>query len=216
MHWADPSTRDLVAFLGRNLREAAVTLMLTYRSDELHRRHPLRTLLTDLERDPQVERIVLPGLTRPELVTLLGEITDEPPTAENVDDLVARTEGNPFYVEELVASARVGGSLPATLADAILSRVSELPAPTPAVLRQAAVLGQAIDDQLLSDVTNQSPAQIADALREAAARQLLVLDESGCRFRHALVREALLRPGHAVSRTGSSVRRRGRRRQARR
>ena len=40
MHWADPSTRDLVAFLGRNLREAAVTLMLTYRSDELHRRHP--------------------------------------------------------------------------------------------------------------------------------------------------------------------------------
>ena len=191
MHWADPSTRDLVAFLGRNLREAAVTLMLTYRSDELHRRHPLRTLLTDLERDPQVERIVLPGLTRPELVTLLGEITDEPPTPENVDDLVARTEGNPFYVEELVAAARVGGSLPATLADAILSRVSELPAPTPAVLHQAAVLGHAIDDQLLSDVTSHSPAQIADALREAAARQLLVLDESGCRFRHALVREAL-------------------------
>ena len=90
-----------------------------------------------------------------------------------------------------MAAARVGGSLPATLADAILSRVSELPAPTPAVLHQAAVLGHAIDDQLLSDVTSHSPAQIADALREAAARQLLVLDESGCRFRHALVREAL-------------------------
>ena len=148
-------------------------------------------LLTDLERDPQVERIVLPGLTRPELITLLGEITAEPPTAEIVDDLIARTEGNPFYVEELVAAARVGGSLPATLADAILSRVSELPAPTPTVLHQAAVLGEAIDDQLLAEVTGQSPAQIADALREAVARQLLVLDESGCRFRHALVREAL-------------------------
>jgi DNA-binding CsgD family transcriptional regulator/tetratricopeptide (TPR) repeat protein len=191
MHWADPSTRDLVAFLGRNLREEAVALVLTYRTDELHRRHPLRTLLTDLERDPKVERIVLPGLTRPELITLLGEITAEPPTAEIVDDLVARTDGNPFYVEELMAAGRVGGSLPATLADAILSRVSELPAPTPSVLHQAAVLGEAIDDQLLADVTGQSPAQVADALREAVARQLLVIDESGCRFRHALVREAL-------------------------
>ena len=64
MHWADPSTRDLVAFLGRNLRDAAIALVLAYRTDELHRRHPLRSLITDLERDPQFERIALSWLTR--------------------------------------------------------------------------------------------------------------------------------------------------------
>jgi predicted ATPase len=191
MHWADPSTRDLVAFLGRNLRDAAIALVLSYRTDELHRRHPLRSLLTDLERDPHVERIALSGLTRSELVSLLGEITDEPPTADVLDALIARTEGNPFYVEELVLAAGGGGGLPATVADAILARVSELPAPTSTVLHHAAVLGQTIDDQLLAEVTGQPATQIADALREAVTRQLLLVDQSGCRFRHALVREAL-------------------------
>jgi DNA-binding CsgD family transcriptional regulator len=191
MHWADPSTRDLVAFLGRNLRGAAVAMMLSYRTDELHRRHPLRSLLTDLERDPYIDRIALAGLTRSELATLLGEITDEPPMADVLDDLISRTDGNPFYVEELVAAPAAGGGLPATLADAILARVSELPAPTSMVLHQAAVLGELIDDILLAEVTSQSAEQIADALREAVARQVLVIDQSGCRFRHALVREAL-------------------------
>jgi hypothetical protein len=67
LHWADPSTRDLIAFLGRNLRDAAVTMMLTYRSDELHRRHPLHGVLADLRRDPDVESIVLRGLARADL-----------------------------------------------------------------------------------------------------------------------------------------------------
>jgi len=191
MHWADPSTRDLVAFLGRNLRRAAVALMLSYRTDELHRRHPLRSLLTDLERDPHVERIALAGLNRSELVTLLGEISDEVPIAEALDNLISRSEGNPFYVEELVAASAAGGGLPATLADAILARVSELPEPTSMVLHHAAVLGEVIDDMPLADVAGQSAAQIADALREAVAHQVLVMDQSGCRFRHALVREAL-------------------------
>jgi predicted ATPase len=52
LHWADASTRDLVAFLGRNLRDAAVVLLLTYRADDLHRRHLLRPVIVDLERDP--------------------------------------------------------------------------------------------------------------------------------------------------------------------
>jgi ATP/maltotriose-dependent transcriptional regulator MalT len=190
MHWADASTRDLVAFLGRNLREAAVAVVLSYRTDELHRRHPLRGLLSDLERDPQVDRIPVGGLRRPELVALLTEISDTPATSRVVDDLLLRTEGNPLYVEELVA-ASLGGNLPATLSEAILARVSELPAPTPMVLHQAAVLGQSVDDELLAEVTSQSPGQIADALRAAVERQLLVVDESGCRFRHALIREAL-------------------------
>src|SRR5882762_3882552 len=133
LHWADASTRDLVAFLGRNLRDASVVLLLTYRADELHRRHPLRPLIADLERDPQVERVALAGLERDDLVRLLGEISDDSLSDDIVDELLARSEGNPFYIEELVASGDVqtrGRGLPATLADVILDRVSRLSEPT--------------------------------------------------------------------------------------
>ena len=99
MHWADASTRDLVAFLARNVRDAPVAVVLTYRADELHRGHPWWPVLADLHRDPNVERIELSGLSRSELAALLTEISDKP---QPVDELLARTGGNPFYVEELV------------------------------------------------------------------------------------------------------------------
>ncbi len=120
LHWADPSTRDLVAFLARNLREAAVAIVLTYRSDELHRRHPLHGLLADVRRDPDLEAIALPGLGRADLSALVGEISDEALPAARVDELAARSGGNPFYVEELIAAGPSAG-LPASLAEAILA-----------------------------------------------------------------------------------------------
>jgi DNA-binding CsgD family transcriptional regulator len=190
LHWADPSTRDLVAFLARNLREAAVAIVLTYRSDELHRRHPLHGLLADVRRDPDLEAIALPGLGRADLSALVGEISDEALPAARVDELAARSGGNPFYVEELIAAGQSAG-LPASLAEAILARVSRLAEPIPTVLHEAAVLGVDIDDRLLAAVSHRPDVEAAAALREAAAAQLLVIGESGCRFRHALTREAL-------------------------
>lgn len=188
LHWADASTRDLVAFLGRNLRAAAVVLLLTYRADDLHRRHPLRPVIADLERDPRVERIVLPGLRRDELARLLGEISDDPASDEVVDELLARSDGNPFYIEELVAAGGMGHGLPATLSDLILSRVERLSEPAQAVLHVAAVLGDEVDDVLLEQITAEP---VTTALREAVSDQVLVIDGDACRFRHALVREAL-------------------------
>src|SRR6266487_5914705 len=70
-------------------------------------------------------------------------------------------------------------------------RVSRLAEPIPAVLHEAAVLGVDIDDELLAAVSHRPDVEVAAALREAAAAQLLVIGESGCRFRHALTREAL-------------------------
>ncbi|MCU1656332.1 MAG: helix-turn-helix transcriptional regulator [Pseudonocardiales bacterium] len=215
LHWADASTRDLVAFLGRNLRDAPVTLALTYRDDELHRRHPLRPLVNDLERDPRVERVALTGLGRAELTGLLGEICDEPPPADVIDDLLARSGGNPFYVEEMVASGGLRGGLPDTLAEIILGRVSRLSEPAQAMLHAAAVVDDDVDDELLAEATGQPLDAVTSALREAVLDQLLLLDGASCRFRHALVREALyddLLPGertrlhvataHAVERSG--------------
>jgi DNA-binding CsgD family transcriptional regulator/tetratricopeptide (TPR) repeat protein len=188
LHWADASTRDLVAFLGRNLRDAAIVLLLTYRADDLHRRHPLRPVVADLERDPRVERVALPGLDRGELASLLGEISDDPPSADVVDELLARSDGNPFYVEELMAAGGLDHGVPATLSDLILSRVERLSEPAQTVLHVAAVLGSEVDDVLLEQVTGQS---VTAALREALSVQVLVIDGDACRFRHALVREAL-------------------------
>lgn len=186
LHWADASTRDLVAFLARNLRDAAVLLVLSYRPDELHRRHPLRPVIADLQRYPHAERIALRGLDRDEVITLLGLICDAPP---DVDGLIARSDGNPLYVEELVASG--ADVLPDSLSDAILSRVSRVSPHCQDVLRQAAVVGNDIDDTLLAALTGLPHDDVADALREAIGDQLLVVDAAGCRFRHALVREAL-------------------------
>src|SRR6266511_2858877 len=107
LHWADRSTRNLLGFLVRNLR-GGVALVLTYRSDELHRRHPLRGFLAELERSGRVERLELGRLGRRELGELLAGILGEPPAPALVDEILARSEGNPFFAEELLA-ARVGG-----------------------------------------------------------------------------------------------------------
>ena len=74
LHWADHATRDLVAFLARTLRSGRVTLVVSYRSDELHRRHPLRPLLAELVRLPGVERIELAPFSRAELAEHLEAI----------------------------------------------------------------------------------------------------------------------------------------------
>jgi predicted ATPase len=188
LHWADASTRDLVAFLGRNLRAAPVALVLTYRSDELHRRHPWWTVLAGLERDPHVERPPVRGLSRPELAALIGQVSDE---RWSVEDLLHRTDGNPFYVEELVAAADLAGRVPPTLAELILARVNGLSDPTPGVLHEAAVLGELVDDMWLVELSGRPLPIVIEALREAVSHHLLTVDGAGCRFRHALVREAL-------------------------
>ena len=80
MHWADRSTRDLLAFLTRNARDERLMLIATFRSDELHRRHPLTAWLAETERQPRVERVDLERFERGELVELLTGIAGAPPS----------------------------------------------------------------------------------------------------------------------------------------
>ena len=127
LHWADASTRDLVAFLARHLRTAKVALVVSYRADDIHRRHPVRPLLSELTRSPVVEHIQITGMTRSELTMLLAGITGRVPADSIVDDVLARSEGNPFYAEELLAVRTGTGALPDSVRDAILARVARLP-----------------------------------------------------------------------------------------
>jgi predicted ATPase len=154
MHWADQASRDLIAFLARTLRSGRVVLLASYRSDELHRRHPLRPLLAELVRLPGVERLELAPLGRAALGEQLEAITGGPLPADQVERIYARSDGNPFYAEQLLAAgaghADIG--LPPTLADVLLTRVQALSEPGQQVLRVAAVAGRQVSHRLLAEV----------------------------------------------------------------
>jgi predicted ATPase len=205
LHWADRATRDLVAFLARTLRAGQVTLVVSYRSDELHRRHPLRPLLAELVRLPVVERLELAPFTRAELAEHLEAIAGAPLPAEQVEGIHARSEGNPFYAEQLLAAgagdARV--ELPPTLVEVLLARVQGLSEPAQQVLRVAAVAGRRVPHRLLAAVAGQPEAELEQGLHEAVGAGVLATDVAtgGYAFRHALLQEAVygdLLPGERV------------------
>jgi tetratricopeptide (TPR) repeat protein len=192
LHWADQSTRDLLAFLVRNL-SAGVALVLTCRSDELHPGHPVRPFLTELNRGGRVERLELRRLGGRELAELVAGILGEPPSPGLSREILARSEGNPFFAEELLAAHREGTRLPLALRDLLLARVDALSESAERMLAAAAVAGSRVDHELLAVATGQDDEQLVPLLREAVARHLLAVDEVGGTyvFRHALVQEAV-------------------------
>ena len=195
LHWVDRSSRDLLAFLVRTARRDRLLAVATYRSDELHRRHPLRPFLAELERSGRAERLDLEPLGRAELTDQLAAIAGETPPGELVDDIVARSEGNPFFAEELLArvGADGGAELPRSLSEALLLRIERLSPATQQTLRTAAVIGRSADDRLLGQVSSLDEAGLAEALREATENHVLVPVGHGMAhaFRHALLREAM-------------------------
>src|SRR4029453_10768830 len=143
LHWADRSTRDLLAYLATYLRSGRVLLVGSFRSDELHRRHPLRRLLPELARTRGVVRRELARFPRTELAQQLAGLLGADPPARLVEDVYARSEGNPFFAEELVlagegADPRV---LPPSLREVLLARVVRLGDRTQQLLRVAAAAG---------------------------------------------------------------------------
>ena len=192
IHWADRSTRDFLIFLSRTLCRERVLLLATYRSDELHRRHPLLPVVAELERADHAVRIDLQPFTREELADQLDDILGSRPDEGLLDRLLARSEGNPLYVEELVAAGRDGrGEVPPTLRDALMLRVEALSEDAQELLRVVAA-AQRIDHELLSQVSDMEPRALRSALREAVGQRLLNVDDNDeYGFRHALLREAV-------------------------
>ncbi|MFG2073201.1 helix-turn-helix transcriptional regulator [Nonomuraea maritima] len=191
-HWADRSTRDLLTFLVRCQPTAArLLVVVTYRTDELHRSHPLRPLLAELGRVEWVSRVTLNRLTRAEAVALAESILRSAPSAADMDLIYARSEGNPLFVEALLSEADGADALPESLRDLLLAGVERLPDETQELLRVAGVGGQRIEHGLLSAVAGLDEQALARALRPAVASNVLVVDGEGYSFRHALIREAV-------------------------
>ena len=205
LHWADRATRDLVAFLARTLRSGRVTLAVSYRSDELHRRHPLRPLLAELFRLPRVERLELAPFTRAELAEHLEAIAGVQLPADQLEGIHARSEGNPFYAEQLLAAGAGDATveLPATLTEVLLTRFQGLAEPAQHVLGVAAVAGRRVPHQLLAGVAGLPEADLEQGLHEAVGAGVLTSDAAtgSYAFRHALLQEAVygdLLPGEQV------------------
>ncbi|HUN34241.1 MAG TPA: AAA family ATPase, partial [Trebonia sp.] len=192
-HWADRSSRDLLAFLTgyqRTLRQ--VLIVVTFRSDELHRTHPLRPLLAELGRISWVERLELPRLTLAEAGELAAGILGQPPAPDLATRLFRRAEGNPLFTEELLCcDGGLADEIPDSLADLLLNAVRRLPEETQEVLRVASAASGAASHELLAKVTGRADADLSRALRPAVTGNVLVTTSGGYAFRHALIREAV-------------------------
>ena len=217
LHWADETSLELLQHLGRELRDARVLILATYRSDEMHRRHPFLRTLAELQRERLVTEIQLNRLTPDETRELIRATfaTRDPDvrvSEEFRDAVYARSEGNPFFTEELLkAIVDSGGvywkdgdgwarkpidqmTIPGSIREAVRSRVEELSVEARETLSAASVIGHRFAFELLRDVTGEDERTLETRIREFIELQL-VTDASGGdeehAFRHALTREVV-------------------------
>jgi DNA-binding CsgD family transcriptional regulator len=203
LHWADHSTRDFFVYLARNLRDARIVLVGTYRSDDLHRRHPLRSVLAELDRSGFAPRLELERFDREELREMITSILESEPTDDLIEMVFERSEGNAFFAEELVAAGSSADQLPVTLRDIMLARIDALSETSQRLMGIIAVIGRRADHRLVGALSDAAEPALSAGLREATEHQVLVVehDTAAYRFRHALVREAVyedLLPGERV------------------
>ncbi|GHD44275.1 helix-turn-helix transcriptional regulator [Streptomyces galbus] len=195
LHWADASTRHLLSYVVRTVRTGRLVVLATYRSDDIHRRHPLRPLLAELDRLRTVHRIDLGRFTRAEVERQVAGILAADPDPAQVDAIFERSDGNAFFVEELAVAARQGcrTGLTDSLRDLLLVRVEALPESAQRVARIVAEGGSTVEYRLLAAVARLGEDDLLAALRAAVNANLLLAtpDGDGYRFRHSLVREAV-------------------------
>ena len=193
LHWADVSTLDLVVFLAHNLDDQAVLLLATYRGDELASGARMWRLAEGARRSGSALVLELGPLGRDELTDLLGTRAVSLPTAV-VNTIAARSEGNPFFAEELLAAAATdSGEIPRGLRDLLLQRVGHVDQATQGVLRLAAAAGRDVGYPLLGATADLDEAALRGSLRQAVEEGVLVVEPrtGSFRFRHALVAEAI-------------------------
>jgi len=201
VHWADESSRALLQFLARRLGDAPVLLVCTFRPDEVTGPLLLRPFLADLVRLPWTVRIDLPRLGRAEVASMLAALSGPQPTAELVDQIHRRSEGVPFYVEELAMLDRDGTGVPESLRGALEARTSRLDVPARELLGLMAVGGIRVHHELLIEASGVDSAEVDGLLREAVDVGVVRVDGDELTFRHALFGEALyadLLPGERI------------------
>jgi DNA-binding CsgD family transcriptional regulator/tetratricopeptide (TPR) repeat protein len=199
LHWADPSTQLLLGALMGSPRSPTV-LLATYRDDELHPAHPLRGFLSEVSRRGP-HRVELPRLDAAGTADLVAGILQADPDADVVADVFARSGGNPFLVEELIAAGPHRTDLSGSLRDILLYRARRLTPAARGVLEAVAVAGREIAHPVLARVAGIPADELEAAAAEAVDHHVLVHRDDRYAFRHALVAEAVaadLLPGRRL------------------
>ncbi len=193
LQWADQSTRDLLAYLAHNVGDAPIGLIGSFRTDELPPLHPMRAVLAQLIRGRGTARMDLAPFGPEEHAAHVAQLLGSRPPPALLRATYARSEGNPFYTEELLATEDPDAArLPESLRDALLVRLRELSPAAREVVRVIGV-GWSVSHPLLSQVTTLDESALLAALRETVDRAVVVPDPQTGRygFRHALIAEAV-------------------------
>ncbi len=201
--WSDEATLEFLGALAPSLGQMPLLVVASYRSDELHRAHPLRRLRHDLRRERLLIELELGPLTAPEAEALVAQVLGREPSPRLAETLHDRTGGVPFFVQEftaaLVADDRLQDGpdgatlaldgdvpLPQTVREAVLVQTADLSQQARAAAETAAVAGTLLDLDLLAALADEG------GLSELLAAGLLVEAEPGqATFRHPLAREAI-------------------------
>ncbi|MGO9490402.1 MAG: ATP-binding protein [Solirubrobacteraceae bacterium] len=216
LHWADAQSLALLRHVLRSSEQAALEVIVTYRDSDLGKDHPFTAVLADLRSLQGVQRIALYGLGADEVAEIMTALAGHQLEADAIElaaQIAAETDGNPFFVGEILrglsesgalvfdeASARwsidtsAGIAMPESVRDVIERRVERLGEESLEALRLAAVVGREFDLQLLSAVIEIEEARLLDDLEAAVAASVLAeSSEQVGRFRfvHALINQTL-------------------------
>lgn len=206
LHWADASSRDLLRFVVSRLTDQPLLVVATYRTDDLHRRHPWRPVAAELARHPRGTHLALAPFTDAELREFAAAVAGRALPDATLHRLRERAEGNAYFTEELIEAGPDDATLPWSLADVLRTRVERLDPATTRLVQLASAAGRRVDEPVLraaaaADAGAQDGAVDA-ALREAVAQHVLVVEDGRIAFRHALLAEAVygdLLPGEAAA-----------------
>lgn len=209
LHWADASSRDVLRFLVSRLRDQHLLVVASYRTDDLHRRHPWRPVAAELARHARVERLDLAPFTDDELRDFTTALSGTPLTESTLRRVIDRSEGNAYFAEELLEAGAEADELPWSLADVLRARLELLDPSVQRLARIASAAGRRVSEPLLraavsadGDAQLAVPGAVDAALREAVAHHVLVGEDELIAFRHALLAEAVyadLLPGEQSS-----------------
>lgn len=204
LQWADGATLDLLPAIAAWVEDAPLLVVAAYRSDEIPRGHPLRRVRTDLRRAGRLRELTVEPLSREETIQLVTAILGHEPDPPLAAALYDRTQGVPFFLEELASALGDGGRpwtdgagkpfataadvrIPETLRDAVLLRAERLSARARQAVDIAAVAGTQFDLDVVAELAGGD-----EGLIELLERGLIVeLGPGLATFRHALAREAL-------------------------
>ncbi|MDC5696205.1 AAA family ATPase [Intrasporangium calvum] len=191
VHWADHSSRDLLTLLLTRSFTTPVALVASYRSDDLHRKHPLHETLAVWDRIPHVTHVSLAPLTDAAVGEIVGGIEGVPEDAQTMREITRRAEGNPFFAEELAASAVAGHQVNGGLGRVLRARVERLDEIAQSVVRAVSLKGDRfIGHELLARIMDLPEPELDAAIAQAVEHHVLETSwPPAYTFRHALLGE---------------------------